>query len=114
MEVIQESLLLRTSSDSSTPTKAMLWGDALTRWPKSGRWELNGECWTRNSLEYPNGDAACSSSLSSILESQVKVKYFLSPKACRGILNRSERRGRPLPEVLRTALEAVAHATPTL
>lgn len=31
-------------------------------------------------------------------------KYYLSAKACRGILNRAEKRGKKLPEQLRTAL----------
>lgn len=39
-----------------------------------------------------------------ILEEQVQEKYFLSEKACRGILRRSEKRGKTLPEVLKTAL----------
>ena len=32
-------------------------------------------------------------------------KYFLSAKACRGIIRRAERRGKPLPRELREALE---------
>lgn len=39
-----------------------------------------------------------------ILEEQVQEKYFLSEKACRGIIRRSEKRGKTLPEVLKTAL----------
>lgn len=35
-------------------------------------------------------------------------KYFLSPKACAGILRRAEKRGRELPEMLRRALTAAA------
>ena len=37
-------------------------------------------------------------------------RYFLTPKACRGILLRAERRGRRLPTHLYKALAAVAHA----
>ena len=47
-------------------------------------------------------------SLSAILESEVGAKYCLSPKACRGILRRSEKRGKSLPPSLRLALEQVA------
>ena len=49
------------------------------------------------------------SSLSDILETgDVPQKYFSSPKACRGILRRAEKRGRTLPQSLRLALEQVA------
>ena len=114
MDGTQGQLSLRMLSDSSVPTKALRSVGASTRWQKSGRWQSNGECWTRNGSEYPNGDAACSSSLSSILEPQVEARYFLSPKACAGILRRSERRGKRLPEPLAAALEnVVGRATPT-
>jgi DNA (cytosine-5)-methyltransferase 1 len=42
--------------------------------------------------------------LSQILEVNVPQKYFLSARACQGILTRASRRGKPLPEVLRQAL----------
>jgi len=45
------------------------------------------------------------SRLSQILEESPHPKYSLSAKACRGILNRAERRGKKLPEMLETALE---------
>ena len=43
-------------------------------------------------------------SLSQILEDTVPEKYFLSERACLGILRRSLKRGKTLPEVLQTAL----------
>ena len=46
------------------------------------------------------------SRLSQILEGNPHQKYYLSAKACRGILNRAARRGKDLPEALRKALEA--------
>lgn len=46
------------------------------------------------------------SHLSQILEDNPPPKYSLSAKACRGILRRTERRGKALPETLRTALES--------
>ena len=47
--------------------------------------------------------------LSEVLESgHIPTRYFLSPKACAGILRRAEKRGKELPEALRIALEAVA------
>lgn len=45
------------------------------------------------------------SHLSQILEDTPHQKYYLSAKACQGILNRAARRGKDLPEMLKTALE---------
>lgn len=56
------------------------------------------------SSEKPNQQTT----LSEILESNVSERYFLSPKACRGILRRAEKRGKELPTTLRRALEQVA------
>ncbi|KST74358.1 hypothetical protein WS76_09465 [Burkholderia humptydooensis] len=49
------------------------------------------------------------SSLSDILETgDVPQRYFLSAKACSGILRRAEKRGKELPRPLAHALAAVA------
>ena len=45
------------------------------------------------------------STLSQILEAHVPEKYSLSAQACRGILNRAQRRGKELPPMLKEALE---------
>jgi hypothetical protein len=51
--------------------------------------------------------------LSDILETgEVPERYYLSATACRGILRRAEKRGKELPEALRSALLAVASQTP--
>ena len=42
--------------------------------------------------------------LSQILEERPDQKYNLTPKACAGILRRAERRGKKLPEALKTVL----------
>ena len=52
----------------------------------------------------------CVSTLSQILQVNVPKKYYLSPKACLGILRRASERGKALPEVLRIALEQQAKA----
>lgn len=63
----------------------------------------HGEFWTRNSSEWHND--ADVSFLSDVLETQdVPQKYFLSPKACAGILRRAQNRGKPLPLVIEYAL----------
>ena len=55
---------------------------------------------------------AVASSLSDILErGNLPQRYFLSPKACAGILRRAERRGKTLPEHLRAALAAVVQTS---
>lgn len=48
--------------------------------------------------------AAKESLLSQILEANAPEKYFLSAKACQGILTRASRRGKKLPDLLETAL----------
>ena len=52
-------------------------------------------------------NVAVESTLSSILEANAPEKYYLSAKACAGILRRAERRGKELPTMLREALEEV-------
>ena len=74
-------------------------------WGNSGMGSLT-EFLTLNTLEFPSGAVACS--LSDILETgDVPQRYFLSAKACQGILRRAEKRGKELPEALRQALTAV-------
>ena len=84
--------------------------------PSSGCWSNSGmgsptEFWTLSILEYPSDGVA--SSLSDILETgELPRRYYLSATACRGILRRAERRGKELPEALRSALLEVASQTP--
>lgn len=61
-----------------------------------------GDSLTLNIGESPN--VANESLLSQILEVDVPLKYFLSARACRGILTRASRRGKALPDLLKTAL----------
>lgn len=70
------------------------------KWEDDGAWL--GECMMRNTGESPN--AAVESRLSQILEETPQEKYSLSAKACQGILRRAERRGKDLPEALKTVL----------
>ena len=61
-----------------------------------------GEDLMLNFGESPKDASVCS--LSSILEDNVPDEYFLSEKGCRGILRRSEERGKPLDPLLKQAL----------
>jgi hypothetical protein len=72
------------------------------------------ECWTLNTSEFNHtlvpfhsDDAVCS--LSDVLETgDVPQRYYLSAKACAGILRRAEKRERALPGLLKHALQLVA------
>ena len=46
-----------------------------------------------------------------ILTEAPQGKYFLSAKACAGILRRAEKKGKKLPEKLRLALENQSEGT---
>jgi hypothetical protein len=62
---------------------------------------------TLNSSEWPKDADVCS--LSDTLETgDVPQRFFLSEKACQGILRRAEKRGKKLPPLLQAALESVA------
>ena len=68
---------------------------------------LNMSEWTALDGLSLRDDGVCS--LSDILETgDVPQRYFLSAKACAGILRRAEKRGKQLPEALHHALRAVA------
>lgn len=67
---------------------------------------LPGDSWTRNTGESPREENV--STLSQILQADVPEKYYLSPKACLGILRRASVRGKELPVPLRKALERQA------
>ena len=130
MEHIQESLFGRTSPEPSAATKEQTSKPSSKRSAKSQTqppmflclrkngtslapsWATDGawlsEPWTRNFGEYPS--AAVESTLSQILEANAPEKYYLSKKACEGILRRAERRGKVLPQMLKEALEEVCNA----
>lgn len=64
---------------------------------------LPGKSWTVNTAEFLNEEKE--STLSQILEVNAPEKYYLSSRACQGILRRAERRGKELPPMLKEALE---------
>jgi hypothetical protein len=90
--------------EGTLPSSFPGWSNSGMAWP--------GGCLTLNTSEWPSGGAVCS--LSEVLEAgQVPRKYYLSPKAARGILRRAEKRGRELPSHLRQALDTLAMDTET-
>lgn len=75
-------------------------------WLELSKLESLGELSTPSIGEFPsNGNE---STLSAILEIDVPKKYYLTPKACQGILRRAQKRGKILPTLLKAALEAQA------
>lgn len=72
------------------------------------------ECWTLNSFEFHSDADECSLSDIILDDGNIPQRYFLSPKACIGILAMAEKRGKMLPEPLRRALAAVADLEPIL
>jgi hypothetical protein len=80
--------------------------------PSWARWGNAGmgsptEFLTLNMPEFHSD--ATASSLSDILETgDLPQRYYLSPKACFGILRRAEKQGKKLPDPLRVALQAAA------
>jgi hypothetical protein len=76
-----------------------------------------GGCWTLNMCEWtdtlvPSHSDGSVCSLSDVLEEThlVLPRYFLSRKACEGILRRAERRGKELPSMLLEALKCAARS----
>ena len=67
-----------------------------TAWP--------GESWTLNTGDAPRD--VVGSSVYAILEEAAPEKYYLSARACQGIINRAARRGKVLPDILLEALNA--------
>ena len=87
--------------------------------PFSGAWSNSGmgsptECLTLSTCEWTgldglslSDDGVCS--LSDILDiGDVPPRYYLSARACAGILRRADNRGKELPQLLLKALEEVA------
>ena len=75
-------------------------------WQNCQRVISHGEYWMLNIGASPS--VAEESFLSQILQAEVPEKYYLSAKACLGILRRAEKRGKELPPELKAALEAQA------
>ena len=93
---------------SAAMTPSYVSRDGRTRaWSMDPNGEQRGESWMPNTSAWPNDASVCS--LSQVLTTgRIPPKYYLSGKACAGILRRAERRGKELPGQLRRALAAVA------
>ena len=105
IELIQNGSCGKTSPGYFPRITDALSAHSLRPWPNSGLMAGPlGECWTLNSSEWPSD--ADVSTLSSTLETgDVPRRYFLSARACAGIIRRAGKRGKPLPADLMQALE---------
>ena len=115
MASFQYSLFGRTYPEQQVPQVVETSPLLSIHWPNQGAWTLATGLLTP-STGFLSEDVGCLSSpathpsLMDVLESDVPQKYYLSPKACRGILRRAERRGKALPPLLHQALQQVAGA----
>jgi hypothetical protein len=111
-ELLWQSWSKCQTSDQST--EDAIWQAFSGRFSTSGRVTSDGLCWTRSLSESLNPEIE--SSLLLILEENVPEKYYLSPRACAGMLRRAERRGKTLPLLLTLALEVAqrTHFTSSL
>lgn len=97
---------------------------AFCRQTEEGILEPSSEGWANSGMGSPtefltldsseSHSAAEECSLSQTLEvGNVPQRFFLSAKACAGILRRAEKRGKALPELLRQALMAATSRRPS-
>lgn len=86
--------------------------NGLLSWPTSTGSRRGTYSLTLNTGEKPRKNNP--SWLSEVLEENAEERYSLSAKACQGILNRAERRGKELPPELKAALEAQAKTEPSV
>ena len=100
------------SPSSKSLTRRLLSLDLRNGKTQEKSWELttlsHGECWMLNIGEFPREENV--SFLSQILQVGVHQKYYLSPRACQGILTRAFKRGKTLPTVLEQALTLQANS----
>lgn len=95
------------SQDGQSPSPSEAGGSLASFRGSLALTALHGECSTLNISEFPSDAVVCG--LSDILETGgVPPQYFLSARACAGILRRAENRRKDLPVALHAALEAVA------
>ena len=108
--LVQESpkeVILGLSSKRSQKPKFQylsLENGQMPEWSEAMELVSLGEYLTLNITESPS--VGVESFLSQALEPDAPEKYFLSKKACEGILRRAAKRGKELPPLLKEALEA--------
>lgn len=104
--VLQETVRVVCKETPDIPMPKNGWPTAGALIGMGGIGALLGVYSTLSFGESPS--VAVESHLSQILEEQPLPKYSLSATACRGILRRAAKRGKPLPDILKQALELQA------
>lgn len=127
MDCIQLSLFGKTSPEHSAPMEEKIsepcwknlpaWNNQTLQFLDLRVGGADGEkleqssetdgLWLGDSLMLNIGESPREESvslLSQILEVNAPEKYYLSERACQGILNRASRRGKKLPDLLQMAL----------
>ena len=97
-------LFLFLKTDGLKPGASAEWVTAVAPFPSLGEFTM------LSTGESPREENV--SRLSQILEDSAPQKYSLSARACAGILNRAQKRGKELPNELREALERQAVCDP--
>jgi hypothetical protein len=69
--------------------------------------------YSMHKISESRSDAVVSSLSLTLERGNLPQRFFLSPKACAGILRRANRRGKALPELLEKALKETADKLPT-
>lgn len=100
--VLQETVKVIEPEAPPVPVPERGWPLAGCLFGAGGTGLLHGAFLMHSFGESPS--AAAESRLSQILEENAHPKYFLSAKACVGIIRRAERRGKELPPMLKEAL----------
>lgn len=101
----------RMFPDCSAQTVEEIWELSSIRWLNSGMGGPTGHL-THDTSESPS--EGVESTLSDILEAPpLPQRFYLSARACAGILRRAERRGKMLPPRLEQALRAMADSDTT-
>ena len=100
--------------DAMTPSSRQTGEAGQTRVWLMGRGEPSlGASLTPSGSAWPSAADVCLCTLSEVLEDgPLPTRYYLSAKACQGILRRAAKRGKALPAHLQVALRAAAASTP--
>lgn len=112
---VHRQMIYSREKNGSLKTTTKLTKEVISAssWPlfqTSGIQVSPGQSWTLSTSAWRNGASVCS--LSQVLETgPIPSRYYLTAKACQGILRRAEKRGKELPVALRLALMQVTQGS---
>jgi hypothetical protein len=97
----QRGWSLKTCQGYSLQPEGKILPSSFSGWQTAGM-AWGGECLTLKASDLPSDGSVCL--LSQVLEAHVDARYYLSPKACAGIIRRANVRGKQIPQPLLNAL----------